>query len=74
MNVETMPWEHTLSRRQLLGSAALGAAAIGAGGLGPDSLLQAAIADEVKKKHKQVLFIWIDGGMVVAMWSAYRRP
>jgi hypothetical protein len=57
------PWEHTLSRRQLLGSAALGAAAIGAGAIGPDSLLSPAIADEVKKKHKQVLFIWIDGGM-----------
>ena len=57
------PWEHTLSRRQLLGSAALGAAAIGAGALGPDALLSRTIADEVKKKHKQVLFIWIDGGM-----------
>src|SRR6186713_3037311 len=57
------PWEHTLSRRQLLGSALAGAGAFAAGAIGPDTLLTPAIAEEVKKKHKQVLFIWIDGGM-----------
>ncbi len=52
------PWEHQLSRRQWLGSVAgvAGAAALG-------GLFQPAIADELKKKHKQVLFIWLDGGM-----------
>jgi hypothetical protein len=56
------PWEHTLSRRQLLGSAAGAAAgAMGLGALG--GLVQPAVAEEMKKKEKQVLFIWIDGGM-----------
>src|SRR5690242_2613454 len=53
------PWEHQLSRRQWLGGAA--GAAAGAVGLG--SLLSPAQAAEVKKKHKQVLFIWLDGGI-----------
>ncbi len=53
------PWEHRLSRRQLLGTAA--GSALGAAGLG--GLLQGAVAEEVKKRRKQVLFIWIDGGM-----------
>lgn len=49
------PCEHQFSRRQILGAAA------GAVGLG--SLLQPAVAEEIKKKQKQVLFVWIDGGM-----------
>ena len=53
------PWEHDLSRRQLLAGSA--GAAAGAIGLGP--LLQPAIADEVLKRNKQVLFVWLDGGM-----------
>lgn len=53
------PWEHQLSRRRLLGAAA--GAAVGVFGLG--GLLQPALADDLKKKQKQVLFIWIDGGM-----------
>ncbi|HUG71096.1 MAG TPA: DUF1501 domain-containing protein [Pirellulaceae bacterium] len=53
------PWEHELSRRQLLGAAA--GAAVGAVGLGP--LLHPVVADEIKKKQKQVLFVWLDGGM-----------
>jgi len=55
------PWEHALSRRRWLAgvSGAAGAAAIG--GLG--SLLQPAVAQELAAKDKQVLFVWIDGGM-----------
>src|SRR5579864_728951 len=55
------PWEHTLSRRQWLGTMAGAAAGAASGGL--DALLNPAIADEIKKKDKQVLFFWIDGGM-----------
>lgn len=50
------PWEHRFSRRQWLGGAAAGACALG-GWMSP------TVAAEVKKKHKQVLFIWLDGGM-----------
>jgi hypothetical protein len=48
------PTDHLLSRRAILGAA-------GAVGLG--SLLRPAVAEELSKQHKQVLFIWIDGGM-----------
>ncbi|MCH7728084.1 MAG: DUF1501 domain-containing protein [Planctomycetes bacterium] len=53
------PWEHQLTRRRLLGAAA--GSAIGAMGLG--GLVQPAVAEDLKKKQRQVLFIWIDGGM-----------
>jgi hypothetical protein len=62
------PADHQLSRRRLLGGA-LGAAAAGvtgfgtAGGLGLGNLLHAAETGKLDQKHKQVLFIWIDGGM-----------
>ncbi len=52
------PSEHRISRRKLLGATG---AAIGAAGLG--GLVQPAIADELTKKDRQVLFVWIDGGM-----------
>ena len=52
------PWEHRTSRRQWLGGMAGAAGTVGLG-----SLLQPAVADELKKKQKQVLFIWLDGGM-----------
>src|SRR5437879_1249443 len=52
------PQDHLLSRRQWLGGAAGAAAA--AVGLGP--LVRPAVADEVKKKHKQVLSIWLGAG------------
>ena len=51
--------EHGISRRQMLGT--LGGAAAGAFGLG--SLMQEAVAAEMRKKNKQVLFIWLDGGI-----------
>lgn len=47
------PHEHRLSRRQLLGCAA-------AGVLGNPLL---SLADAVTKKNKQVLFVWLDGGI-----------
>src|SRR5262245_49325370 len=53
------PREHRLSRRQWLGAA--GGAAVGALGLG--GLTHPLIADDLREREKQVLFIWIDGGM-----------
>jgi len=55
------PWEHRLSRRQLLGTAGAAAGALTVGGLG--GLVQPTVADAMKRKHKQVLFIWLDGGL-----------
>src|SRR3954464_13527391 len=49
-------WEHRLSRRQWLG----GVLAAGTAGLG---LATPAVAEQMKKKQKQVLFIWLDGGL-----------
>src|SRR5215218_4048210 len=49
------PADHLLSRRQWLGTAAAGAA--GAALAGP------ALAEAMKKKSKQVIFLWMDGGM-----------
>src|SRR3954471_6913156 len=50
--------DHLLSRRQVLGglAGAAGAFALRQG-------LPRAVANELKAKRKQVLFIWIDGGM-----------
>jgi hypothetical protein len=53
--------EHTLSRRQILGGFAGAAVAAASGGIA--SLLSPAFAAEVKKHRKQVIFIWLDGGM-----------
>lgn len=53
------PLDHRMSRRRWLGSAAGGA--VGALGLG--GLISPAIAEELRGGEKQVLFIWIDGGM-----------
>ena len=50
--------EHNFSRRQVLGSLA---GTAGMGGLG--TLLDAAVAEEIKRKNRQVLFIWLDGGI-----------
>lgn len=48
------PWEHRVSRRQWLGSAAAGAALASCSPL---------LAEEMKRNDRQVLFIWLDGGM-----------
>jgi Protein of unknown function (DUF1501) len=53
------PWEHRLSRRQWMG----GAAGAVAGAMGFGRLLTPALADDVRKKGKQVLFVWLDGGI-----------
>ncbi|MEE3219492.1 MAG: DUF1501 domain-containing protein, partial [Planctomycetota bacterium] len=50
--------QHELSRRQMLGSLA-GATA----GVGLSGLLQPVVADGMKSKQKQVLLIWLDGGI-----------
>jgi hypothetical protein len=52
------PSEHAWSRRQILGAAAGAAGAVGLG-----ALLRPAIAADLQQKQRQVLFIWIDGGM-----------
>ncbi|HEY2909098.1 MAG TPA: DUF1501 domain-containing protein [Gemmataceae bacterium] len=52
-----MPADHRLSRRQWLGSAgALGLAGIA-------GLATSAVAEQLKKERRQVLFVWLDGGM-----------
>ena len=48
-------WEHHLSRRQWLGASAAGVAGL--------SFATAATAEQMKKNAKQVLFIWLDGGL-----------
>lgn len=56
--MQCTPLDHVLSRRAWLGAAASTALAAS---VGPFSA--PLIADEAKKKNKQVLFVWIDGGM-----------
>ncbi len=58
MNPLCKPNEHALSRRQWLGGMG-GAAAAGALG----GLVSPAVGEVLKQKEKQVLFIWLDGGM-----------
>jgi hypothetical protein len=54
------PWEHQLSRRRWLGLApgALTTTAVGSG-----NFATSIHAQELKKNSKQVLFIWLDGGI-----------
>jgi hypothetical protein len=52
------PAEHSISRRLMLGSIAGGAAGVGLGGL-----LRPLVAEELKSKEKQVLLMWLDGGL-----------
>lgn len=58
MNPLCKPWEHATSRRQFLGASA-GALAFGALG----GLVSPQAAEAMRKKEKQVLFIWLDGGI-----------
>jgi hypothetical protein len=51
------PHEHRLSRRQWLGAAAGGVGAALGG------LATAAAAEQARKNGKQVLFVWLDGGI-----------
>jgi uncharacterized protein (DUF1501 family) len=51
-------WEHSLSRRRMLGSLAGGAAGVGLAGL-----VQPLAAEELKRSDKQVLLMWLDGGL-----------
>lgn len=48
------PAHHRLSRRRWLG---------GAAGMSLAAMLQPAIAAELEKRQKQVLFVWLDGGI-----------
>src|SRR6187402_2798412 len=50
------PVEHQLSRRRFLGSA-------GASSLGLTSLANPAVAEKLRRERRQVLFVWLDGGM-----------
>jgi hypothetical protein len=52
------PVEHRLSRRQWLGMAGAAAGAFSFAGLLPP-----ALAEAVRQKRKQVLLVWLDGGM-----------
>ncbi len=52
------PADHALSRRRVLGAFAGGAAGLG---LGP--LVRPAVAEDLKANDKQVLLVWLDGGM-----------
>ena len=52
------PWEHRVSRRHVLGGL-LG----GAVGLGLHPFATPALARQLEKNDKQVLFVWLDGGM-----------
>jgi len=58
MNPLCKPWEHATSRRQFLGASA-GALAFGALG----GMISPQAAEAMRKQEKQVLFVWLDGGM-----------
>jgi hypothetical protein len=47
------PNDHRLSRRRFLGAAGLGLA----------GLATPAVAEQLRKERRQVLFVWLDGGM-----------
>ena len=51
-------WVHGGPRRQVLGAAAGGGGTAGLGGM-----LQPVVAEEMARSDKQILLIWLDGGM-----------
>lgn len=54
------PLDHHFSRRQFLGGVGASAAAsLGTFG----GLVQPAVAEDLRQRDKQVIFIWLDGGM-----------
>ncbi len=55
MNRNTLctPADHRVSRRQFFG----------AGAMGLGAMTMPAFAEELRKQRKQVLFVWLDGGM-----------
>ncbi len=55
MKYECKSREHSLNRRQLLGALAGAAGTVALGGR--------SLAEEAQAQRKQVLFIWLDGGM-----------
>lgn len=55
------PLEHRVSRRRFLGGVGVSAAAASLGSFG--GLVQPLIAEDLRKREKQVIFIWLDGGM-----------
>jgi len=54
MNPLCTPQDHLLSRRQILG---------GLAGAGLGGLLSPVMGEELRKSDKQVLFVWLDGGI-----------
>lgn len=50
------PLEHAISRRRMLGAA-------GAAGLGWGGLFQPAVAEQLQRNDRQVLLMWLDGGL-----------
>lgn len=55
------PWEHRLSRRQWLGASATASGGLALGDIG--GMVGPAVASQLQASDKQVLFVWIDGGM-----------
>ena len=53
--------EHGISRRRVLGTLVGTGAGLGLGALG--GLVQPAVGEELKQKERQVVLLWLDGGM-----------
>jgi hypothetical protein len=53
--------EHDVSRRRVLGTIGGTAVGLGLGALG--GIVQPAVGEQLRKKEKQVLLLWLDGGM-----------
>jgi hypothetical protein len=58
-----IPGDHAISRRRWLGNVAAGVGSVaGMGLLSPQSLAE-TLSENVAKQNKQVLFMWLDGGI-----------